>query len=297
MSAPSEKKLKLMDLPGNVIGTIAEKTGDWETVMNMAKVDATLQKAIVDQQWKCTKCSDLINLDTEETFSCGVCGNVYCGQPGYEKRFCTPSRACSGCGKIECHSCMCKHLEDCAMCGRGSRSYCAECQGKCDKSCDLCGFPICDHHGNECASCGMKTCGIHDCGPRECGGCKKSYCERCMDFSCCPNEDCMSSCWGYCAKSGSNCYNKLIHSCTKCKEGMGCDKCLPVGYLKEALVCEECFEYEDELEDNDLESDEEDGEDDEDDEDDDDLESDEEDGEDDDDNNNDDGKEVEDGKE
>jgi hypothetical protein len=189
---------------------------------------------------KCTKCSDLINpLDgaTTATFTCGVCSNVYCGQPGFEKRFCTPSQTCSGCGMIECHSCMCDHLEDCGMCGRGSEAYCKACQGKCDKVCDLCGFTICQHHGDECAKCSMKTCGVHDCDPRACGGCKKRYCEMCVDFSCCPDESCMVE---YCDEGATNCYDKVIHQCSKCKDAMGCVKCLSVGSLNEPLVCGDC---------------------------------------------------------
>jgi hypothetical protein len=125
------------------------------------------------------------------------------------------------------------------MCGRGSVEYCAECQGKCDKSCDLCGFAVCQHHGDECAACGMKTCGIHDCGPRACGGCKKSYCERCEHFSCCPYEPCWTE---YC----SHCYDKRIQRCSKCKVEMGCASCLSAGPVDPSLelvceVCEDCF--------------------------------------------------------
>jgi hypothetical protein len=138
-----------------------------------------------------------------------------------------------------------------------TKAYCKACQGKCDKSCDLCGFAICQHHGNECAKCGMKTCGVHDCGPRACDDCKKSYCEICVEFYCCPCEDCMAD---YCTEGGSDCYTKRIRQCSKCKDAMGCANCMTAG-LDEALVCEECysvFESEEEEEaDEDPESDEE----------------------------------------
>jgi hypothetical protein len=43
------------------------------------------QEAIAEQQWKCTKCNDLINLDAAATTALNCeSGNVYCGQPGYE---------------------------------------------------------------------------------------------------------------------------------------------------------------------------------------------------------------------
>jgi hypothetical protein len=251
------KKLKLTDLPGKVIGLIAEKTGDWESIMNMSKTNTTLQEAMVDQQWKCTKCSDLINLNadaaTTTTFSCGVCGNVYCGQRGHEKRFCTPNRKCSGCGTIECHSCVCDHLDDCAMCGRQSTSFCKACQGKCEKSCIICGFANCQHHRVECAKCGMKTCEGHNRGPVACWGCEKSYCESCVDFDRCPHYRYGSGCMGYyCNEDGSNCYAKLIRHCFKCKETICCASCMADALNNdqwalvrdEVLVCINCYTVE-----------------------------------------------------
>lgn len=207
-ASPAAKKL--VDLPADSIGSIAEQAGDFETILNLAHSDPKLSAAI--QQWKCAKCEDDIFVlpnggndelsipDGASPFLCGVCENKYCGQQGYEKRFCT-SRECSGCGKLECHKCMCDHLEDCAACGRGT-NYCSDCQGKCDRTCDLCAFTYCQHHGDHCDKCGLKTCGVHDYHSTQCSYCKKSYCNRCHGHG-----DCMMFC-GSCQKSschGADC--------------------------------------------------------------------------------------------
>jgi len=235
-----EHLLKLTDLPSEFLGSVMEQVGgDFQALLGLANSDRSLQSIL--QQWKCSKCKDGIFVagptpskkndtmkkkdgtkdddsgskdttlvvlsipDQATPFLCGVCGAKLCGQDGYEKRFCT-SRKCSGCGKLECHRCVCAHSEDCGACGRFATQYCQECQGPCDdKTCDLCGFTMCQHHGDHCAKCGIQTCGVHDFSCTRCDYCQKSYCPRCHTHG-----DFM---W--------NCERCKKHSCNAAGDGAG----------------------------------------------------------------------------
>ena len=240
-----EQMMKLTDLPSESLGSIMEQVGgDFQALLGLANSDRRLQSIL--QQWKCFKCKDGIFVagptskgkndamkkdgkkdkdddtkpesskdtlvlsipDQATPFLCGVCGAKLCGQDGFGKRFCTGHK-CSGCGKLECHRCMCAHLEACGACTRFATQYCQQCQGgPCDehnKTCDLCGFTVCQHHGDRCAKCGIQTCGVHDFSCTRCDYCQKSYCPRCHTHG--------DSMW--------HCERCQKHSCNAAGDGAG----------------------------------------------------------------------------
>ncbi|KAL3893643.1 MAG: hypothetical protein SGARI_008031, partial [Bacillariaceae sp.] len=179
---PAKKKAKVVavsldTLPAAAMTTIGKNVGDFKELLNLGHTNSKLM-AVLHDSYQCAKCTDHVFLvkenedaannashglslpDQAKPFFCGVCGKVFCGQTGTDKRFCRPRPPCPGCGKIECHSCMIAHAEDCGFCGRYSDGYCEECQGGFDENrfCDLCNFGFCQHHGDRCDHCGVKTC-------------------------------------------------------------------------------------------------------------------------------------------
>jgi hypothetical protein len=62
--SPAKKKLKLVDLPADSLGSIAEQAGDFESMLNLARTDPKLAAAV--QQWKCFKCDNAIFVPNDD---------------------------------------------------------------------------------------------------------------------------------------------------------------------------------------------------------------------------------------
>lgn len=138
------------NLPSDAVSAILNQCSDFQSIFALGQSSPQLQEAIYNQQWACTKCTDLIfktpnelkgassstksrrrrhdNNITKQPFICQVCHDKFCGERvDYDKRFCRPQK-CSGCGKVECYQCMTNHMgnDD----GYGSENYCADCQAE-----------------------------------------------------------------------------------------------------------------------------------------------------------------------
>lgn len=238
--APSAKKFKLTDLPAETLSVIADQTGDIDSILEVANSNNAVFEAV--QKWQCAKCSGGIFVvqDSEERklvprendakpFTCESCGGKFCGG---QQRKCNASYKCNGCEKFECYDCMDSHAFSCGMCMKFDH-HCIKCQGDCSsKSCNLCGFSICENHGAKCDKCGIMTCGIHDYSVDTCSHCEKGLCSRCHSHG-----DSMWHC-GRCEKRSCNAggdgndgcpefvfkyYDWPV--CTSCHEALGGSDC------------------------------------------------------------------------
>jgi hypothetical protein len=130
------------------------------------------QEAIVEQQWKCTKCNDLINLDAAATTALSRESVVMCIVVNLAmKRFCTQNinvpaveRSSSSVlpysfgGLRYVWQRICFVLQSVRANATRLRSL----RLSAFTSTTVMNAEVC-----------MKTCGVHDCGPRACNGCKE----------------------------------------------------------------------------------------------------------------------------